>query len=134
MPFVGRSLLDPFPQQRRVAFRQAWLLRFGRRHHFVGIVGEDALDQFAGVRLARRDGGVAAQIGQRTLAGVEAQLGLAILVVRAVADEAVVGKDGADVIIEANARGQGVRSAESQRGQQNESEMAAKHVANSGAG
>ena len=127
MTFVGCSLLDPFPQQRHVALGQRRLLRFRRRHHLLGIVGEDALDHLTGVGLAGGDRRVTTEIPQRALAGVEAQLGLAILFVRPVADEAVVGEKRADVLIEPDAVGQGIRRAQRQRGQQQNGKMVTAH-------
>ena len=134
MPFVGGTLFDPAPQQVHLGVGEARLLRLRRRHHLVRIMGENALEQLAGVGFARVDCGVASQVRQGALAKIEAQLALAILFIRPVAGEAVVGKNRPDVLVEADAFGQRGRRADSQRGQQNESKVAAKHVANSGSG
>jgi hypothetical protein len=64
-------------------------------------VGEDAGEEFAVFGLAGDDGASAVVLGVGALGDVEAELGLALLFIGAVAIEALVGKDRADVAIEA---------------------------------
>jgi hypothetical protein len=80
------------------------LVRLLRRHALISVVGRDATDQFALVRLAWDDGRHAVPIGFRIFLDVEAQLGLTVLLVRAVTGEALVGQDRADVAIEIDGR------------------------------
>ena len=68
----------------------------GRRHPLVGVVGKDAPDQFALLRLAGDDG---ARLDRR-LAAIQPQIGLARGAVRAVAGETVLRQDGADIVVE----------------------------------
>jgi len=75
--------------------------RLRRRHVLFRVVGRDAIDQFARLGIARHDG----LLGDGDLALVEAELGFALAGVRAVAGEAVIGEDGADVAVEFDAGG-----------------------------
>src|SRR5262249_48319336 len=63
------------------------------RHDLAGVFGEDACDELALARLARDEG----TSGDGNVPNVEAKFGLARRTVRAVASEAVLGQDWADV-------------------------------------
>src|SRR6185295_18854429 len=76
------------------------LVRLGRRHHLFLIGGEDTFDELAFVRLAGDEGFLFEDGG----AVVEAELGLALVLVRTVTGEAVVGEDRADVAVVAELR------------------------------
>ena len=70
-----------------------------RRHDLVRVVGEDAGDGFAGVWVGGDDGAGSAFGGfEGGVADVEPELAFAAFLVGAVAFEAVIGKDGADVL------------------------------------
>ena len=58
--------------------------------------------EFAPVEVAGSDAEVAAEVGDGVFAGVEAEVGLLVLRIRAVAFEAAVRDDGADVAVEIN--------------------------------
>ncbi len=74
---------------------------FGRGHREFGVVDLDAEDQVAGVGVAGDDGGGAGFEGEGgSLGHIEAETGLALALVGAVAGEAVLGEDGADVAVE----------------------------------
>ena len=75
-------------------------VRFGRRHDLFRIFAQDTLDEFAGLGVARLYGLDTVLEGYGALSGVEAELALTLLGVEAVAGEAVVGKNRADVPIE----------------------------------
>ena len=79
-------------------------MRFGRRHDLFRIFAQHALDEFAGLGVARLHGLDAVLERCGALRGVEAQLTLALLGIEAVAGEAVVGKDRADVPVEVQFR------------------------------
>jgi hypothetical protein len=65
----------------------------------------DALVEAAFGAVPGDDELVAAAIGECTFLGVEAKVDLTLAVVGAVAGEAVVGEDGADVAVEVGPRG-----------------------------
>ena len=75
-------------------------MRIGRRHEIVRILGEDAPDQLALVWFAGHDG----LFGNRRLAHVQAEFALALVRVRAVTIETVLGKNRPDVAIIAELR------------------------------
>ena len=100
---VFGSLGDPAPHQRRLALAEAWFLRFRWRHALIGVAAEHAREQLAVIGLAGDDRRVAAEIGERTLAGIEPQLGLALFRIGAVAEKTAIGKDRTDVAIELDA-------------------------------
>ena len=78
------------------------------RHLLVFVVGEDAGDECAFVRLAKNDGEVAGLGGlQGILADMEAEAGFAVSFVGAVTVEAFVREDRADVAIELDLRVRG---------------------------
>ena len=89
---------DPAAEEVDLGGRQPRLVRLGRRHELVLVVGHDALDQGADVGLARHE----RLLGQGRLPDVEPELGLAMRLVLAVAAETVIGEDGQDVPAEAH--------------------------------
>ena len=96
---VGRALGDPAAEDIDLRGRDL-LVRIRRWHHFLGVFREEALDQFAAIGVARLDRLDAILEGRGAFGGVEAELALALLGVEAVAGEAVIGKDRADVPVE----------------------------------
>ena len=74
------------------------LVRRRRRHQLFGIVGTDARDQLAFLRLARHDGAAF----DRRLAPIEPQVGLAGGAIRPVAGKAVFGQDRPNVAVVAD--------------------------------
>ena len=94
MRLILRALGDPALEQ--ILLRAGeFLVRVRRRHEVIGVLGEDAFDELARVRLA----GDESLGGDGGLAHIEAELGLALLLVRAVAVKAVVGKNRPDVAV-----------------------------------
>ncbi len=113
---VGGALRDPLLQE-LLLLRRQFLVRLRGRHDLVGIGVVDAGDHFALVRLAGDDGiGQFAALGG-ALEGVEPQAGLALLFVRSVTGETVVGEDGADVAVEVDLGRGRIRSEQPQRAQ-----------------
>ena len=74
----------------------------GRRHEILGILRGDAGDDLTLSGITGHDRVVSSQIGPGPLWGVETQFGLAVILIGAVAVEAVVGQNRADVPIELN--------------------------------
>ena len=92
---VLRPLGDPAFEQFLLLAREH-LLQARRRHHLLGIVGEDAVEHDARIGIARGD-------GTRLDGGIpliEPEIGLATAAVGPVAGEAVLHEDGADVLVE----------------------------------
>ena len=103
---IRRSFGDPAPEELHLLIREAADLGIGRRHHAVGIVGDDAGHELAGGRIFRNDRPrTALQLRDGLLGDVEPQAGLSVAAVGAVAGEAVVGKDRPDVAVERDSRG-----------------------------
>ena len=93
---------DPAAEQLGLGGGDRGALRGRGRHHLRRLVGGDPSQQFTLLRSARRNDPVATTILCRPLERVEAQSGLAILLVRPVAGEAPIREDGSDVTIEAD--------------------------------
>ncbi len=107
--FPVRAMGDPLAKQGDLLGLEL-LAGLDRRHHVVLVGMGDAADQFALGGLAGDDGESAGLGGLEGVGlEVEAELGLALALVRAVAGEAVLGKDGADVAVEINRAGRGGR-------------------------
>ena len=87
---VVAALLDPAGDEIRFLLCEPVAFAL-RRHEIVVIVGDDAVVEFAGLRITRHDSRVATEIFQSALRGIEAQVGSAIFFVGAVAGEAAVG-------------------------------------------
>ena len=103
MAGIGGSARDPAPKGVDLARRQL-LPGLRRRHQFVGIRGDETLQQLTLVGLAGDDRKSAtAQVLHRALPGVEPQPLLSALpafLVRAMAKEAIVRKDWTDLAVE----------------------------------
>src|SRR5947207_892824 len=69
-------------------------------HVVVAVLREDAAQRFALVGLGGHEGVLALDALERPFLRVEAEVALAALVVRPVAEEAIVREDGADVALE----------------------------------
>jgi hypothetical protein len=96
---VLRAPLYPAREQLDVGRRQREM-RARRRHHDVGIVRRDSLDQLAARRVARHDRELSRRVRQlsdRRFAQVEPKPGFARVRIRTVAPEAVVRQDRANV-------------------------------------
>jgi len=93
------ALGDPAVEE--IPLRPGELLRRGRRWHDVArIVGDQALPEFAGLRVARNDGGL-----DRISSHVEAEVRLPLVGVRPMAGVALGGENGPDVAAELDGRG-----------------------------
>ena len=99
MLLVLRPFLDPAAQDVDLSCGDL-LVRLRRRHEFVFIMREDALEHAAGLGLAGFDRKGSFDGGEGTFGRVEPEIALAFFRVEAVAGEAVVAEDGADVAIE----------------------------------
>jgi hypothetical protein len=77
----------------------------GRRHDLVRIGRLDALDEFALLRFSGQDDELALAVALGVLFVVEAELPLAAFLVGAVAGDAVLGQDRADLAAEMNRLG-----------------------------
>jgi len=94
------TLVDPAGQQSRLVSGEG-LANLRRRHHEVGIVACDTGDEFTGGGVTGHDrDGAAVEFSHRHRPIVETQPGLTVLGVGAVAGEAAVGEQRADVAIE----------------------------------
>ena len=102
MVLVDRALLYPAFDEGALCGREWGFVRIGRWHHFIGVGADDALPEFGVGEVARDEGAHAATLGGGVGEGVEAELGLAVLRVDAVATEAVVCEDGSDVGVVGN--------------------------------
>ena len=109
---IDRAGFDPALEQ--VFFGVGELqVRIGRRHHLVGVGRDDALPGQGIGELAGDDGRFAVVAFRKgAFRNVESQLGLAGLGVEAVAGEAAVGEQRADVAVEIR---RGFRADPSQR-------------------
>ncbi len=108
---VVRAFDDPALQQRLLGLRQRQV-RLGRRHHVVFEVRVDPADELAPRRIARLDDRPAvADVLERAFARVEAELGLPLGGVRAVAAETSVGQQRPDLEAEVDARNRRFRRA-----------------------
>ena len=100
MVFPLRSLLDPANEQLHLLGAE-WLALIRRRHDFVRVAAGQPLHQRAFFHVARHDGTIARlQRSQGFLRTVQAQPGLALVLVRSVARIAVIGQYRADVAVE----------------------------------
>lgn len=70
------------------------------RHHLIGIRIENAGDDFRGIGLSWFDGDFEFASFGRPFIGVETEVGFAVFFVWAVAMEALIGEDGADIAVE----------------------------------
>ena len=103
---ILRAFGDPTPEELHLLIREAADFGIGRRHHAVGIVGDDAGHELAGGCVFRDDGPRAAlQFGDGLVGDVEPQASLPVDAVGTVAGEAVFGKDRPDVAVERKLRG-----------------------------
>ena len=95
-----------------------FVVRIGRRHFFIRIVGGDAVDEFTVREVAgSNSGGATLQFPVRICLAIQPQVSLACGAIGSVALVAVVGKDGANVAIEAEWRGTGDRGEGQNEGQ-----------------
>ena len=108
-------LKRPVPRPRRAFFHPTFeqldlrglerLVVLRRRHHVVLVLRGDAADQLALFQRPRHHRDLAGlPLAKRRVLHVEPQLGLALVRVRAVAGEAVLGKDRTDVAVEIELR------------------------------
>jgi len=95
-------LFDPATNERNLACTELSPLGLGRRHDLVRIIVSNPCEQFAFPWFSGNDGGVTAQVRDRSFAEVKPQVRLALLLIRSVAEEALVGEDGPDIAIELN--------------------------------
>ena len=100
MLLIRRTLLDPELQRVLLLLREL-LVRLRRRHEVVLFRRDDALPDLALRQIARFDWKRAVLRRVGSFRRVEPQLGLALLRIEAVAREAVLREDRADVAVEA---------------------------------
>ena len=101
MSFPFGSILEPLPEELDLLLGHRFL-GLGRRHHLLGVIGEDAVPKLAFVELARDDGPGAVAVGEGGFLEVEAQLGLPRFLGGSVAVEALARENRPDVAVEAN--------------------------------
>ena len=88
------ALSNPLSKQ-LLLLRRECLMRLGRGHEIIRVSGKNALDQFALVRFSRDN----RQLGNRLFAHVEAELAFALVLVRPMAKETLVGENRPDIPI-----------------------------------
>ena len=99
-----RAFLNPSGQQLDLGGLER-LSMGGRRHQVVRIAGGEPLHQGAGFRMTRHDGAMAGLQGRKgRFLLVQAEAGLALAIVRAMAGVAMLGKDRADLAIKIDGR------------------------------
>ena len=104
MRLPGRALSDPLFDQRNLS-RFELLVAIRRRHDFVHIVCDKTKVEFALIGISSDyDRGSILYAGKKTTLGIKAHVGFPGSRVRAVASEAVFGKDGSDIPVEFNLR------------------------------
>ena len=98
MTFPFGSLFNPFLDGVDLRGLE-WLLKFFRRHAFLGITVTYPEEQFTRLRFPRRhqDG---LPFTEQTFLEVQSLLGLALFFIGAVAGEAMVGQNGEHVAVE----------------------------------
>src|SRR5437016_3508307 len=99
MPLPPRSLFNPGAEQLDLAWAEL-PAGTGRRHALLRVGGGDALEQLTLGQVARHEGLPAVPRGESPFCRVEAEVGLALGLVGAVAGETVVRQDGPDVAVE----------------------------------
>lgn len=114
MPLIVGPLGNPSPDPLDLLGAKTRALP-RRRHHLVLILTEEPMEHLAGLRLSGHDRRMTAQVRRGALKGVEAKAGLALLLVRAMAGNAMIRDQGTNVPIEIEARlsGHGRRGRES---------------------
>jgi len=103
---VFGPLLDPTADQFHLLRRQR-AVRRRRGHPGQPVLGADSLVEAALSRPSGDNDPVTASVGKDSIGPVKPQIGLALLFVRPVAGEAVVGQDWADLAVEIDAFGLG---------------------------
>jgi len=99
MLLPGCTLFDPLLDEGNLLLGK-FSFGFGRRHSLVRIVAGNSSIQFALFRVAGLDRTITSQVGQCTVLGIQSQIRLARLRVRAVALEASIREDRANVTAE----------------------------------
>ena len=92
MGLILRPLFDPVFNQVSLGIRE-FAMGLGRWHDFLLILGKDAEENLGFLRMLWIDRACGDGIGT----DVQAEVGLLVLLVRAVAIEAIVGEDGQDL-------------------------------------
>ena len=106
LPF--RPLLDPLLDERNL-LRLQFLLRLGRRHDVLPVLGEETEEQLAVVRLPRNDCNDPLAVGvDPALFHIQPELGLPFVFVRPVTGKAVLGENGTNIPVVADAASAGI--------------------------
>ena len=104
---IGSPLLNPSAQEVLLGGTNR-LVGFRRRHDRVRILRLKTLPEFARFQIAGPNGYAALLVGSKSsLSGVQTEAGFTLLGVQSMARKAIVGKDGADVLIEGQVYSQG---------------------------
>ena len=96
---VRCPLSDPFGDQIALFLGDRFACFWGR-HDRIGVIGEDAFEDCAGLGVSRKNGVCI----EGCLAIIESQVGLSRVGVRTMAGEAGIGEDGSDISIEFDGR------------------------------
>ena len=89
MDLVFRAFFDPLLEELDLIFGERFPFS-GRRHHFVLVIRKDAVDQLAVFNIPRDNGGKAVLFLESSFAGIQTQLGFAVLLIWPVTMEALV--------------------------------------------
>ena len=92
------SFVDPPPQQFNLMLSE-FPVRCWRRHAQMFFLRADSLKKSTLGGFARNDDLIATSIGKRTVFGIESQSHLLCLLIRSVAGEAGVRKNGANILV-----------------------------------
>jgi hypothetical protein len=100
VPFIRRAIAYPL-FERFDLFRREWIFLVGGRHDVVPIMRRDASEKFAALGCARNNCRLLRfSSAEGSFADIEAQVAFARFFILAMAGEAVVGEDWADVAVE----------------------------------
>jgi len=108
MPLVDRTFLDPAFDDGALRGGEGRLVGVRRRHDLVLVRTNNALPELRGLNVARHDRAHALAIGVGRLGFVEAEPGLPVRGVGAVARETILGENRADLLVEGNLGVRGV--------------------------
>ena len=106
MHFPPGAMVDPLADEIDLLVRQS-ALGVGGRHALLLLLCADALIETAGRGISGNDDGMAGAVGEHAFLDVQAQARHPLFFVGAVAGEAIVGEDRADIAVEIHSGGRG---------------------------